>query len=95
MLLNGKGERRLQLFLAFNGQGYDVRLSRSIRRVDAYLSPCTREESGLGRVLEPVLTDKNLVGSTSFETVNGITVLNVLRLFFGQLHTLAFIETYF
>ena len=35
--------------------------------------------------MESVLTDKNVVGSARLKAVNGIAVLDVLRLFFGQL----------
>ena len=82
-MLNWEGKGGLQLFRTFNGVSYSVRLDGTIRRVDAYLSACTREGSGLGWGLESVLADKNFVGSTCLEAVNGIAVLDVPRLFFG------------
>jgi hypothetical protein len=41
-----------------------------------------------------ILTDKNLIRGTRLKAVNGMTVLDVLALFFAQLHTLSPAETH-
>ena len=95
LLLSWRGDGGLELVRESNGRSYRLRRGRSIRGKDAYLPACAGEGSNFGGTLDwPILTNKNPVRSTRLEAVHRITVLDVLGLFFVQLHVPALVETH-